>query len=273
MISDTPKTGQTVGGAAMLSARGVSKTYGVREDVPAIGSVDLEVRRGEFLSIVGPSGCGKSTLLKILAGLLPASAGEVTLNGHAVDGPPDELVYLFQQYSKSLLPWLTVGENVAFGFEHRIKMSAADKRALCIDYLAKVGLENVADKHPAELSGGMQQRVAIARALAAQPEILLLDEPFSSVDALTRLELHDLILDLWAESELTIVLVTHDVEEAVYLSDRIAVLSKRPSTVADLIETELPRPRDPVKTQASERFQDLRAQLLGQLLDGREFHR
>lgn len=273
MMQKAVAPGEKVTAQPLLQATAISKSYSEADEVPAIGSVDLGVRRGEFLSIVGPSGCGKSTLLKILAGLLPASAGEVTLHEKPVTAPPDELVYLFQQYGKSLLPWLTVIENVAFGFEHRQRMGKAEKRALCLDYLAKVGLKDAAEKYPSELSGGMQQRVAIARALAAKPEILLLDEPFSSVDALTRLELHELILDLWADSDLTIVLVTHDVEEAVYLSDRIAVLSKRPSTVAEMIETELPRPRHPVRTQASERFQDLRAQLLSRLLGGREFHR
>ncbi|WOI57866.1 ABC transporter ATP-binding protein [Palleronia sp. LCG004] len=273
MKIDTRIQGTAMTTDTHLSIREVGKIYGEgKKTFEAIGSVSLDIRRGEFLSIVGPSGCGKSTLLKIMAGLLPATSGEVRMNDQVVSEPPENMVYLFQQYSRSLLPWLTVEENVAFGFEHRIKMSAAERRAVCNDFLGKVGLGDMGAKYPSELSGGMQQRVAIARALAARPELLLLDEPFSSVDALTRLELHELILDLWAASGLTVVLVTHDVEEAIYLSDRIAILGKRPSRVEEVIETELPRPRDPVATQGMPRYQELRGRLLTRLLGGREFH-
>ena len=245
----------------------IAKTFGRGASaVEAIASVSLDVHAGEFLSVVGPSGCGKSTLLQIVAGLLPPSSGRVVLGGADVTGRPAHMVYLFQQYAKSLLPWMTVEQNVAFGFRHRARLNAAGVRARCREHLAMVGLDDAGRRYPWQLSGGMQQRVAIARALAAEPAVLLLDEPFSSVDALTRLELHALILDLWTQQRFTAILVTHDVEEAIFLSDRIAVLGRRPATVVETIETGLPRPRTPVETSELPRFLELRHALLGRLL-------
>ncbi len=277
-----------------LQLAGVRKVYdhGGQQTV-ALGHVDLTVDDGEFLAIVGPSGCGKSTLLQIAAGLAPASAGEVRFRGVPVTAPPEGIVYLFQQYGKSLLPWRTVVDNVAFAIEHRPGQTRATARETSRRYLGLVGLAEFADRYPWQLSGGMQQRVTIARALAAEPRVLLMDEPFSSVDALTRLELHQLVLDLKyapragpvaqpaprgglsspAEPDLpksrhgfTAVLVTHDVDEAVYLADRIAVLSGRPSQVAQVVHTELPRPRDPIATRELPRFVELRHALLERLL-------
>ncbi|HEX2565331.1 MAG TPA: ABC transporter ATP-binding protein [Burkholderiales bacterium] len=245
--------------AELLEIERVAKTFGAVEPVAALRSVDLAVAKGEFVSIVGPSGCGKSTLLQIIAGLIPASAGEVRLSGRVVREPPEGVVYLFQQYSRSLFPWLTVAENVRFGLRH----SAQDR---CRELLQMVGLADFSARYPWELSGGMQQRVSIARALAAEPSVLLLDEPFSSVDALTRLELHGLILDLWGKTGLTILLVTHDVEEAVYLSDRIALLTRRPAEVAEVFANALPRPRRPVESREDARFLALRHELLTRLL-------
>jgi len=219
-----------------------------------------------LLAIVGPSGCGKSTLLQIAAGLARASSGQVRFQGQRVDEPPEGIVYLFQQYGKSLFAWRTVIDNVAFAVEHRPGMTRKAARAHSQSYLAMVGLAEFADKYPWQLSGGMQQRVTIARALAAQPRVLLMDEPFSSVDALTRLELHAIVLQLWQEYRFTAVLVTHDVDEAVFLSDRVAVLSSRPSRVVQIIETELPRPRDPLATRALPGFLSLRHDLLANLL-------
>ncbi|QRG06919.1 ABC transporter ATP-binding protein [Xanthobacter dioxanivorans] len=264
----TPR-GQAVAQHTLISIEAVSKGYGTGNANLAVGSVDLQVGRGEFLSIVGPSGCGKSTLLKIIAGLVPQSSGTILIDGRPVQGPPAKLVYLFQQYAKSLFPWLTVEQNVAFGLDPTVARSKAERHARCMDLLGKVGLAASAQLYPYQLSGGMQQRVAIARALAADPKVLLLDEPFSSVDALTRLELHDLVLSLWESTDLTVVLVTHDVEEAIYLSDRVAVLGPRPSTVTHSYHTDLPRPRDPVATPAMERYQLLRIELLERLLSGR----
>lgn len=248
----------------LLQVRGVAKTFGdggaQGARVVALKSVDLGVAQGEFVSIVGPSGCGKSTLLQIIAGLAPATGGEVRLEGKAVTAPPEGVVYLFQQYSRSLMPWLTVEENVGFG------LPEGEDPARCVQYLEMVGLAEFRARYPWELSGGMQQRVAIARALAVQPRVLLLDEPFSSVDALTRLELHGLILDLWSKTGITILLVTHDVEEAVYLSDRIALLTRRPAEVAQVFANALPRPRDPVASREDPRFLELRHELLTRLL-------
>jgi NitT/TauT family transport system ATP-binding protein len=197
---------------------------------------------------------------------MPASDGEVLLDGRAVVAPPEGVVYLFQQYSRSLLPWLTVEKNVSFGFSHARSATARETQERCAHYLDMVGLADFRRRYPWELSGGMQQRVAIARALAAEPRMLLLDEPFSSVDALTRLELHGLILELWGRTGLTILLVTHDVEEAVYLSDRIALLTRRPAQVAEVFANTLPRPRSPVESREDPRFLELRHELLTRLL-------
>jgi NitT/TauT family transport system ATP-binding protein len=254
--------------APYLSIRDVNKVYGGQhgEATTALKSISLEVRQGEFLAILGPSGCGKSTLLQIVAGLIDGTAGEVALNGKAVTAPPPEMVYLFQQYSKSLLPWRTVEQNVALVFESK-GMKKRDISERCGEYLDMVGLASFRKHYPWQLSGGMQQRVAIARALAAQPRVLLLDEPFSAVDALTRIELQSLVLDLWARQSLTILLITHDVDEAVFMADRIAVLSSRPSTVETVVDTELPRPRDAMGTRELPRFLQLRHELVTHLLN------
>lgn len=253
--------------ADLLQIRQVAKTFDAQNgQVVAIRAIDLSVARGEFVSIVGPSGCGKSTLLQIIAGLVPASAGEVLLEGRAVVAPPQGVVYLFQQYSRSLMPWLTVEQNVRFGLQRAGRASSRETEQRCVHFLDMVSLADFRGRYPWELSGGMQQRVAIARALAAEPSMLLLDEPFSSVDALTRLELHGLILDLWTKTGITILLVTHDVEEAVYLSDRIALLTRRPAAVAQVFANAVPRPRDPVASREDPRFLELRHELLTRLL-------
>ncbi len=253
--------------ASYLELSGITKTFGSGPAATrAIGGADLSVREGEFLAIVGPSGCGKSTLLQIAAGLARPTTGEVRFQGQPVQEPPEGIVYLFQQYGKSLFAWRTVLDNVAFAVEHRPGMTRAAAREHSHRYLAMVGLAEFADKYPWQLSGGMQQRVTIARALAAQPRVLLMDEPFSSVDALTRLELHAIVLELWQAHRFTAVLVTHDVDEAVFLSDRVAVLSHRPSRVVEVIDTELPRPRDPLATREMPRFLSLRHDLLATLL-------
>ena len=245
----------------LLRLHSVRKAFG---DTVALQDISLSVREGEFLAMVGPSGCGKSTLLQIVAGLLAPSDGEVMLNERAISAPPESVVYLFQQYSKSLFPWRTALENVCFAVEHRMPRDRA--RPHSEPYLDMVGLTGFGGHYPWQLSGGMQQRVAIARALAAQPRVLLMDEPFSSVDALTRIELHTLILDLWEKHRFTAVLVTHDVDEAIFLADRIAVLSARPTVVERSIDTELPRPRDGITTRELPRFLQLRHEILAMLL-------
>jgi NitT/TauT family transport system ATP-binding protein len=250
-----------------LTLDDISKTYLAASagEVVALRHVSLEVAAGEFLTVVGPSGCGKSTFLQIAAGLMPPTSGTVTLDAQSVSGPPEGLVYLFQQYTRSLLPWRTVVSNVEFAIEGTRTLSSSERRAFCMRFLEMVGLDKFADYYPWQLSGGMQQRVTIARALAAEPRVLLLDEPFSSVDALTRGELHELLLGLWEKAGFTVVLVTHDVDEAVFLSDRIAILSARPSSIVEVIKTELPRPRTKMHTPELPRFLDIRHHLLERL--------
>jgi NitT/TauT family transport system ATP-binding protein len=258
-------------GGCALALDAVSKTYvgaANAAEVIALRDVSLGVAAGEFLTVVGPSGCGKSTFLQIAAGLMLPTSGNVTLDGALVSAPPAGLVYLFQQYTRSLLPWRTVVANVEFAIEGRSSRSSSERRAFCMRFLEMVGLDKFADHYPWQLSGGMQQRAAIARALAAEPRVLLLDEPFSSVDALTRGELHELILGLWEKAGFTVVLVTHDVDEAVFLSDRIAILSARPSSIVEIIDTELPRPRDKIQTPELPRFLEIRHHLL-ETLTGR----
>jgi NitT/TauT family transport system ATP-binding protein len=255
------------GSQTILSLQSVSMRYGNGPDaVQAVGGVTLDVRAGEFLTIVGPSGCGKSTVLQIAAGLLRGTGGQALMRGQPVVEPPEGLVYLFQQYSRSLFPWMKVRDNVLFGFAQRAGADRRQAREACEEYLSLVGLEGLGERYPWQLSGGMQQRVAIARALAAAPQVLLLDEPFSAVDALTRAALHDLVLDVQHKRGLTVVLVTHDVDEAVYLSSRIVLLGPRPSTVAHVYDNPLPRPRDPVQTRAQPEFSALRGELLARLL-------
>jgi NitT/TauT family transport system ATP-binding protein len=258
---------------ALLTLRGVRKSFGAEGagGTVALRDINLSVEDGEFLAVVGPSGCGKSTLLQIVAGLMTPSGGQVAVGDTPVTAPPESMVYLFQQYTKSLFPWRTNIDNVAFAVEHRPGMTRARARDHSRPFLDMVGLGEFAERYPWQLSGGMQQRVAIARALAAEPRILLMDEPFSSVDALTRLDLHNLVLDLWTKRRFTVLLVTHDVDEAVFLADRVAVLSARPSVIATTFATDLPRPRDSIRTRELPRFLELRHTLLAMLLE-RQHH-
>jgi NitT/TauT family transport system ATP-binding protein len=237
----------------MLHVEHLKKDYG---EVAAIGDVSFDVAAGEFVCIVGPSGCGKTTLLKCAAGLLEPTAGEVTLEGRRVDGPPDTMALVFQEYSRSLFPWMSVRQNVAFPLRRKKPPDAA---GLVQRALGSVGLDDAMDRYPWQLSGGMQQRVAIARALAYQPRILLMDEPFASVDAQTRADLEDLVLAVRRQYEVTIVFVTHDIDEAVYLSDRVVVLTPSPTRVQEVLEVSLPHPRDQVETKELTEFARLRA--------------
>ena len=217
---------------SILEVQALSKNYRQAggETTPAIGDISCEIQAGEFVSFVGPSGCGKTTLLMSIAGLLAPTSGRVIVNGKEVDAPPPNLVLVFQEYNRSLFAWRSVLGNVRFGLEARGRRSSdADGKARALIEL--VGLDGFENHYPWELSGGMQQRVAIARALAYEPEVLLMDEPFGSLDALTRLELEDTLLRLWAALKTTILFITHDIEEAIYLSDRILVLSRRPSRI------------------------------------------
>jgi len=226
----------------------------------AIEDVTLDVRRSEFVSIVGPSGCGKTTLLKTICGLLHPTGGSVTLAGRLVTSPPPEMVLVFQDYGRSLFPWLTVEGNVAFPLKKK-NLGRDEKRRVIGEALRNVNLEGFAKHYPWQLSGGMQQRVAIARAVAFSPEILLLDEPFASVDALTRADLEDLTLTLRDTLGITMLLVTHDIDEAVYLSDRVFVLSPPPSVVVREFAIPLGRGRDQEGTRSDPRFLGLRNEI------------
>jgi NitT/TauT family transport system ATP-binding protein len=243
----------------MLEIKGLGKTYGTGEKAThAIGDVSFSVGEGEFVCVVGPSGCGKTTLLKCIAGLLQPSRGEVFLRGKRVVEPPDELALVFQEYSRSLMPWSSVGNNVLLPLRHR-KLSRSERNRLVADSLESVGLTRFVNHYPWQLSGGMQQRVAIARALAYQPAILLMDEPFASVDAQTRADLEDLILQVREEYGITILFVTHDIDESVYLADRVAVLTHSPTEVKEIVSVHLPRPRDQIETKELPEFLHLRA--------------
>jgi NitT/TauT family transport system ATP-binding protein len=243
----------------MLEIMHVSKTYGSGErQTHAVGDVSLAVTEGELVCVVGPSGCGKTTLLKCIGGLLRPTTGEVRLNGRRVTEPPEEMALVFQDYSRSLMPWTSVRNNVLLPLRHK-KLARGERSRLVEDALEAVGLTRFIDHYPWQLSGGMQQRVAIARALAYQPSILLMDEPFASVDAQTRGDLEDLVLSVREQYGVTIVFVTHDIDESVYLSDRIAVLTHSPTEVKELIEVGLPTPRDQIATKELPDFARLRA--------------
>jgi NitT/TauT family transport system ATP-binding protein len=218
------------------------------------------------VSIIGPSGSGKSTLLQIVAGLLAPSAGSVSFHGTPVTAPPPGMIYVFQQYEKSILPWRTIAQNVAFGIEDRRDISRAECRARCATYLELVGLKGVEERFPRQLSGGMQQRVAIARALVCEPDVLLMDEPFSAVDALTRAALQDLLLEVRARLGITVLFVTHDVEEAVYLSTNVIALTRAPAKIDSAVEIDLPFPRDQIATRESAGFIAYRHRLLSRIL-------
>ena len=251
----------------VLSVEGLRKVYkrDGQGDLEALRDVTVSVRRGEFVSIVGPSGCGKTTLLSCIAGLRAKSGGRVLLNGIEVTAPPREMALIFQEYGRTLLPWKSVLQNVMFGMENRPEIPRQDHERLARDALRRVGLEGHERSYPWQLSGGQQQRVAIARGLANGPDILLMDEPFASVDAQTRTDLEDLLLNVWTEFSRTILFVTHDIDEAVYLSDRVIVLSSPPCVVLDSIPIEMRRPRDQLATREDPRFFDYRRAIHGLL--------
>ena len=242
----------------MLEVKRLAKTYGTGDRATvAIADVSLSVAEREFVCVVGPSGGGKTTLLKCVAGLLQPTSGEVVLNGKRVTGPPAELALVFQEYSRSLMPWASVRNNVLLPLRHK-RLAAAERTRLVEEALDAVGLTRFIDHYPWQLSGGMQQRVAIARALAYQPSVLLMDEPFASVDAQTRGDLEDLILRVRDEFGITIVFVTHDIDESVYLGDRVVVLTHAPAQVKEIVDVDLPRPRDQIKTKELPDFTHLR---------------
>lgn len=226
-----------------LVLKDLSKSFvgEAKVEVEALSHINLEVRDGEFVSVLGPSGCGKTTLLRIIAGLDNASGGRILLDGNVIDGPCPRMAMIFQEYS--LYPWRTVIDNIAFGLEMK-GMEKQQRREKAFEFLELVGLVDFAGNYPYELSGGMRQRVAVARALAIDPQILLMDEPFGALDAQTRNMLQRELLEIWEKTKKTVVFVTHSVDEAVFLSDRVVVLTPRPGTIRDVVSIDLPRPRE-----------------------------
>jgi len=270
-VESTPPTASHDGSAGtddatpQIAVDGVSKTYrGESGPVTALTDVDFTVARGQFVSIVGPSGSGKSTVFRIIAGLEAPTDGRVTVDGEPVTEPGPDRGMVFQD--DALFPWRTVSENVSYGLEEvgpPEGFTEDERIAYCLDL---VGLSEKADAYPRELSGGQRQRVGIARALAVDPPILLMDEPFGSVDARTKATLHRELLDIWTETGKTILFVTHDIEEAVYLSDRVVVFSEAPGTVIDDVPVDLQRPRD----RTGEGFVEVQSRVLSHFDEAEE---
>jgi NitT/TauT family transport system ATP-binding protein len=247
----------------MLEVRRLSKIFFEQNDprkpgLVALYNIFLAIRKNEFVSLLGPSGCGKTTLIRIIAGLLTADRGEVLVNSQVVNSPGRDRCMVFQQFG--LLPWRTVMSNVEFGLEID-GVPRDERRALAEKYLELVGLKGFENYYPHQISGGMQQRVGIARALSKKPEILLMDEPFGAVDAQTREQLQEELLKIWAQTENTVVFVTHSIDEAIYLSDRVVVMQARPGRIKEEVAIDLPRPRWEGDIKADPRFAQLRAHL------------
>ncbi|MDF2114336.1 ABC transporter ATP-binding protein [Roseiarcaceae bacterium H3SJ34-1] len=245
-----------------LEVAGLRKSYN-RAGVltTALENVSFNIPDRQFISIVGPSGCGKSTLLRCIAGLAEPSGGDIRVGGQAMHGVPDDMVYVFQEYNRSLFPWRRLLGNVAYPIESRLPRSVSSDRARA--YIKLVGLEGFENYYPWELSGGMQQRAAIARALVTEPKFLLMDEPFGALDAQTRVSLEETILDLWSRSPRTVIFVTHDIDEAIFLSDRVLVMASRPGRIVEDIMIDLPRPRHQIETKEDRAFSDYRRLLFG----------
>lgn len=241
----------------MLEVQNLKKSYGSGDtEARILEDVTFTVEPGEFVCVVGPSGSGKTTLLRTIAGLQAPTSGAVVFEGEQVTEPPAKMAVVFQDYSRSLLPWMTVAKNIDLPM--RNKFPEAERRSRIEQALNSVGLRGKGDLYPWQLSGGMQQRAAIARGLAYQPDVLLMDEPFAAVDAQTRIDLEDLVLRIRQEYNTTVLFVTHDIDEAVYLADRVIVLSGAPTSVTENLVVDLPHPRDQVQTKALPRYADLR---------------
>ena len=259
MLVDGPLP--VAGGTAerMLDVRALRKVYaGKDRRVEALRDLTFSVGRGELVCIVGPSGCGKTTLLRCLAGLLAPTSGDVRVEGRPVSGPPPGMAVVLQEYGRSLLPWMSVARNVELPLRHKRGIDRKRRAQLVAGSLDAVGLADVGNAYPWQLSGGMQQRVAIARALAYEPQLLLMDEPFAAVDAQTRADLEDLIRSIWHRTGVTVLFVTHDIDEAVYLGGRVIVLSSSPTVVQDDVVIDLPDERDQIETRSLGRFVELR---------------
>ena len=249
----------------MLSVRGLKKVYKTDGgDVEAVRNLTFDLRPGELACLVGPSGSGKTTLLKCISGLMAPTEGEVLLDGTRVVGPPKKMAVVFQEYGRSLFPWMRVRENVELPLKNQ-GMPKAERDRLVDEALEAVGLAHVPRSYPWQLSGGMQQRVAIARAVAYQPEVLLMDEPFAAVDAQTRADLEDLIRTVWKRLGVTVLFVTHDIDESVYLGERVIILSSSPTVIQEDITIDLPADRDQLNTRALPRFTELRHHVYEQI--------
>ncbi|MCW2882610.1 MAG: 2-aminoethylphosphonate transport system,ATP-binding component PhnT [Sphaerisporangium sp.] len=247
----------------MLEVTGLKKVY-ESTGREAVGDLSFQLDAGELACVVGPSGCGKTTLLRCVAGLLAPTAGTIRVAGVPVTGPPDNMAVVFQEYGRSLFPWMTVQQNVELPLKEK-KLPKVRRAELVAESLAAVGLADVPRSYPWQLSGGMQQRVAIARALAYEPEVLLMDEPFAAVDAQTRGELEDLVLRIWQRLGTTTLFITHDIDEAIYLGQRVIVLSSSPTVVLEDVKVDLPPERDQLATRALPRFTELRGHVYAQI--------
>ena len=247
---------------AIRAASKIWMTEG-RPPVEALRHIDLDVARGEFLVLLGPSGCGKSTLLYMIAGLEATTSGSILCDGIAVTEPSAERGLIFQE--AALYPWLTLVDNVAFGLSIRGE-SVLRRREIAVDFLKRVGLGDMLDKKPDELSGGMRQRVACARALAMRPKVLMMDEPFAALDVQTRAKMQDFLLQIWRDNNVSIVLVTHSIDEAIALADRVAVFTARPGRIKAIVPIDLPRPRPPRGTRYHE-YRDLFGEMLADEVD------
>lgn len=249
---------------AAVEVRRLRKVFGGARPFEAISDLSLSVAPGEIVCLVGPSGAGKTTLLRCIAGLAEPTGGEVLLGGHPVSGPPEEMAVVFQEYGRSLFPWMTVGQNVELPLKEK-RVPKARRTELVGDALKAVGLSGSRGSYPWKLSGGMQQRVAIARAVAYEPRVLLMDEPFAAVDAQTRADLEDLVRSLWHTLGITVIFVTHDIDEAIYLGHRVVALSMTPTAVMDDVRIDLPDERDQLGTRSLPRFDAYRKELYGHI--------
>ena len=256
-FAQTPQASAKTKGKPLIWLKGVGLAFGSHE---VLRDIDVEIGEGEFVCVIGPSGCGKTTLLRILSGLIQASRGTVSYRGKEQKEPASDIAIVFQDYANALLPWRTASQNVSLALE-AAGMPRAERRDRIAELLNKVGLSKHADKFPSEMSGGMQQRLQIARCLAQNPSVILMDEPFGALDAMTRQKLQDEILSIVSESNVTAFFVTHDLEEAIYLGDRVIALEPNPGRIAELIDVPLARPRNQLSTREEPEFLALRRKL------------